>query len=215
MNPERSFENAAAAQTLCPEQRRCARFFPALLASLSLAACVSLPEAPVEKNEPENTLKAASTAKAATADTARPENREPALRADSRIDTQRAARKNGSVAEEATVAPDFSNNVYFAAGSTEIDARGRSTLQAWAEKLKANRDQRVALTGHTDHLGSREYNISLGQKRVEEVLRELISLGVWSRQIVRRTSYGNEAVKTPACRSAECRQTLRRVELGS
>lgn len=112
-----------------------------------------------------------------------------------------------------TAPPDFENNVYFATASTALDARGRDTLQAYAAKLKAGRDLRVALTGHTDHLGSREYNLALGQKRVDAVAQELIELGVWSRQIVQRTSYGNELGRQRGCRSEACRQASRRVEL--
>lgn len=108
--------------------------------------------------------------------------------------------------------PDYDNNVYFASASAQIDARGRATLQALAARLKSDRESRVSLIGHTDHLGSSEYNVALGQKRVEAVYRELLSLGVSSRQFVTRSSYGSELVADD-CRDETCRTLARRVEL--
>lgn len=177
-----------------------------VLATGSMTACVTLPETG------DGVKQAGSATVQTSAHTVRPVDNEPALRTARQIDPERTTRQTAPPASPPPAGLDFANNIYFPAGSAEIDGRGRSTLQTWAEKLKANRDQRVSLTGHTDHLGSREYNISLGQKRVDEVSRELTALGVWSRQIVRRTSYGNEA---GSCRNAECRQSLRRVELGN
>lgn len=179
-----------------------------LLAALLGGGCVALPQAP---DAPRETSAAAPSVEVRPAPPDAPSPRTvPEIESAPSAPLPRPA---GNVAAEALPTLDFTTNVYFAPASSEIDARGRGTLQSWAEKLKANRDLRVALTGHTDHLGSREYNISLGQKRVEEVYRELIGLGVWSRQIVRRTSYGSEGGRSGNCRSAECRQTLRRVEL--
>jgi OOP family OmpA-OmpF porin len=108
--------------------------------------------------------------------------------------------------------PDYDNNVYFASASAQIDARGRATLQALAARLKADRESRISLIGHTDHLGSSEYNVALGQKRVEAVYRELLSLGVSSRQFITRSSYGSELVADD-CRDETCRTLARRVEL--
>lgn len=115
--------------------------------------------------------------------------------------------------EARPTALDFEHNVYFNTGSIRLDARGRSTLQAIAAKLKADRELRVALSGHTDHLGSSEYNLALGQKRIDVVVRELITFGAWNRQVVQRTSYGNELGGDDGCSSEECRQSERRVEL--
>jgi len=170
-----------------------------LLAALLTAACASVPPVPpAQSSQPasdaEKTGRAAPPAKPATAQ-------------------RRPATLPAKPGEARTTVLDFENNVYFAVGSTRLDARGRSTLQPIGARLKADRELRVALTGHTDHLGSSEYNLALGQKRVDVVVRELIALGAWSRQIVQRTSYGNELGGEDDCRSEECRQADRRVEL--
>lgn len=167
-----------------------------LLAALLTAACASAPPA----SPPQA---AAGAEKAGRA--AKPAER-PAT-------PRRPATPASKPGETRTTVLDFENNVYFAVGSTRLDARGRSTLQPIGARLKAERELRVALTGHTDHLGSSEYNLALGQKRVDVVVRELIALGAWSRQIVQRTSYGNELGGEDDCRSEECRQADRRVEL--
>lgn len=166
-----------------------------LLLALLTAACASVPPA----TNPE-TAGQRSSARQAQTGVKTPASEGPA--------TARAK------AEEARpTALDFEHNVYFSSGSIRLDARGRSTLQAIAAKLKADRELRVALSGHTDHLGSSEYNLALGQKRIDVVVRELIAFGAWNRQVVQRTSYGNELGGEDGCSSEECRQSERRVEL--
>lgn len=58
---------------------------------------------------------------------------------------------------------------------------GRATLDELALKLLAwekRGESRVSLVGHTDRLGSHEYNMSLSQRRAETVRTYLISRGV-------------------------------------
>ncbi len=108
--------------------------------------------------------------------------------------------------------PDAADSVYFALGSVEIDDAGWAVVRRHAEKLKSNPRLRVTLFGHTDHLGSREYNVALGQKRVAAVEKALRASGVSGRQI-RKNSYGYEKATPSPCSSDECRKHLRRVEL--
>jgi outer membrane protein OmpA-like peptidoglycan-associated protein len=107
---------------------------------------------------------------------------------------------------------DAENSVYFSLGSVDIDDAGRAVVRRHAEKLKSNPRLRVVLFGHTDHLGSREYNVALGQKRVAAVEKALRASGVPGRQI-RKNSYGYEKATPSPCNTDACRQHLRRVEL--
>jgi peptidoglycan-associated lipoprotein len=107
---------------------------------------------------------------------------------------------------------DLENSIYFALGSIDIDDAGRTVIQRHAEKLKANRRVMVTLVGYTDHLGSREYNVALGQKRVTAVGQALLASGVSARQI-RTRSYGYEKAAPAPCSNEACRRHLRRVEL--
>ena len=81
--------------------------------------------------------------------------------------------------------------VYFDYDSFEINAEYAATLQANANFLKANAQRRVALEGHTDERGGREYNLALGQKRAEAVRRALSVLGVSESQM-EAVSFGEE-----------------------
>ena len=55
----------------------------------------------------------------------------------------------------------------------------------------ANRTKRMTIEGHTDERGGREYNLALGQKRAEAVLRSMVLLGVQRRQL-EAVSFGEE-----------------------
>ena len=81
--------------------------------------------------------------------------------------------------------------VYFDYDSFEIRAEFTRALEANAAYLKANPSRRVALEGHTDERGGREYNLALGQKRAEAVRRALQLLGVSESQM-EAVSFGEE-----------------------
>jgi peptidoglycan-associated lipoprotein len=107
---------------------------------------------------------------------------------------------------------DREDNVYFAQGSTDIDDAGRETIRQHAEKLKGNRRLVVTLIGHSTDLGSTEYKIALGQKRVDAVAEELRSAGAAAGQI-RKRSYPSGKPAADRCSTEVCHQLDRRVEL--
>ena len=81
--------------------------------------------------------------------------------------------------------------VYFDFDSFVVKDEFRPMLEAHAKALSANRSKRMALEGHTDERGGREYNLALGQKRAEAVLRTLVLLGVHDAQL-EAVSFGEE-----------------------
>lgn len=81
--------------------------------------------------------------------------------------------------------------IYFDYDSFEVRPEAMGILEANARYLKANTSRSVALEGHTDERGSREYNLSLGQKRAESVRRSLSLLGVAESQM-EPVSFGEE-----------------------
>ena len=81
--------------------------------------------------------------------------------------------------------------VYFDYDSFVIKAEFASLLEAHARHLKADNRRRIALEGHTDERGGREYNLALGQKRAEAVRRALGLLGVSDAQM-EAVSFGKE-----------------------
>lgn len=81
--------------------------------------------------------------------------------------------------------------VYFDYDSFAIKPEFAAMLEAHARHLKADSRRRVALEGHTDERGGREYNLALGQKRAEAVRRALGLLGVNDAQL-EAVSFGKE-----------------------
>ena len=81
--------------------------------------------------------------------------------------------------------------IYFDYDSYTIKPEFQSLIDGHARFLKANAQRRVAIEGHTDERGGREYNLALGQKRAEAVRRALGLLGVNDAQI-EAVSFGKE-----------------------
>lgn len=81
--------------------------------------------------------------------------------------------------------------VYFDFDSFVVKDEYRPMLEAHAKVLSANRSKRMTLEGHTDERGGREYNLALGQKRADAVLRTLVLLGVQDAQL-EAVSFGEE-----------------------
>jgi len=81
--------------------------------------------------------------------------------------------------------------IYFDFDSYLIKPEFQSTIEAHAKYLTANKSRKLAIEGHTDERGGREYNLALGQKRSEAVRRALGLLGVGDAQ-VEAVSFGKE-----------------------
>lgn len=92
-----------------------------------------------------------------------------------------------------------SNVVYFDYDSFVVKPEFQSVLEAHARFLKANKNLRANLEGHTDERGGREYNLALGQKRSEAVRRSLSVLGISDDQM-EAVSFGKEK---PAAQGAD------------
>jgi peptidoglycan-associated lipoprotein len=81
--------------------------------------------------------------------------------------------------------------VYFDYDSYVVKDEYRGVVEANAKVLTADRKKRVAVEGHTDERGGREYNLALGQKRAESVAKSLALLGAAEGQ-VEAVSFGKE-----------------------
>jgi peptidoglycan-associated lipoprotein len=68
--------------------------------------------------------------------------------------------------------------IYFDYDSFSIRPEFQSAIESHARFLTADKARRIAIEGHTDERGGREYNLALGQKRSEAVRRALALLGV-------------------------------------
>ena len=73
--------------------------------------------------------------------------------------------------------------VYFDYDSFAIKPEFQSVIEKHAAYIKQDSKRRIAIEGHTDERGGREYNLALGQKRSEAVRKALNLLGVSDGQI--------------------------------
>ena len=129
----------------------------------------------------------------------------------SAADASAAARLAASAAAEAAALSLKERIVYFDFDSFVIRTEARPLIEAHARRLRADAKLRVALEGHTDERGGREYNLGLGQKRADAVREALSLLGVADTQM-EAVSFGKEKPAVPG-NSEAAMQENRRVEI--
>jgi len=81
--------------------------------------------------------------------------------------------------------------VYFDYDSFVVKDEFRALVESNAKRMTASKSLRASIEGHTDERGGREYNLALGQKRAEAVLRAMSLLGVTEAQL-EAVSFGKE-----------------------
>jgi peptidoglycan-associated lipoprotein len=81
--------------------------------------------------------------------------------------------------------------VYFDFDSYVVRDDARPVIDVNAKALAANKAKKMSAEGHTDERGGREYNLALGQKRAEAVVRALTMAGAADGQ-VEAVSFGKE-----------------------
>lgn len=81
--------------------------------------------------------------------------------------------------------------VYFDYDSFVVRDDARPVIDANGKVLAANKTKKLAVEGHTDERGGREYNLALGQKRAEAVVRALNLAGAVDGQ-TEAVSFGKE-----------------------
>ena len=102
-------------------------------------------------------------------------------------------------------------NIYFDFDSDTVKAEFRPLIEAHAKYLLANANAKLILQGNTDERGTREYNLSLGQRRSVSVKKSFNLLGVQDKQI-ETVSFGEEKA-APNCADENCHQANRRVDV--
>ena len=173
------------------------------IVSLALVGCTNTP-----LNEDANASNAAAAS--ASAKPAAPAAAAPAPAPAAAAPAAKVAQVEVKSGATSVLAPaeSVSRLVYFAFDSYAISDEYTGVIAAHANFLKANASASVSIEGHTDELGSREYNIALGQQRAEAVRRALTLLGVAESQI-EAVSFGEEKAAVPGA-DAESRAKNRR-----
>lgn len=73
--------------------------------------------------------------------------------------------------------------IYFNTGKSDIKKKSEKTLDSAAQTLKKFTDVRVRITGHTDDVGKRDYNLELSDERAAAVKAYLVKKGVSATRI--------------------------------
>ncbi len=101
-------------------------------------------------------------------------------------------------------------NILFAFDRYDLSAEAIGTLDHVAETLTQDRRLKLRIDGHTDAIGSDNYNFRLGQKRADSAARYLIEHGIDANRLT-TFSYG-ETRPVADNATPEGRQLNRRVE---
>ncbi|MDN3520954.1 OmpA family protein [Halomonas ramblicola] len=105
------------------------------------------------------------------------------------------------------------SDVTFAFDSAELRPGAEGELNSVADTLNNNPEVRVTIAGHTDSVGSNEYNLELSQDRADSVASYLQSQGVAANRM-RTVGYGEE--RPVATNDTDAgRAQNRRVEISS
>ena len=148
----------------------------ALTLSLTLVGCgsnVKLNEVAVEDRSGAPTAASPTLAPAAAPVAAAPV---PAGRAVAPVEIRSADSAGAGPAGVARV-------IYFDYDSFTVRSEFQPAVDAHSRFLTSNKAGKIAIEGHTDERGGREYNLALGQKRAEAVRRSMTLLGVAESQI--------------------------------
>lgn len=162
-----------------------------------LAGCgstVKLDETPVESRTPTavsaSTGPGTATAKGGSTSPATPQSQVATVDLSRGTATSPPPSRN-----DAPVAP-MGRVVYFDFDSFVVKDDFRSLLESHAKALNATKTRRMTVEGHTDERGGSEYNLALGQKRAEAVVKTLALLGVGESQL-EAVSFGKERPADP------------------
>ena len=168
------------------------------VASVFLVACKSTPITPAKVEDKSPT--AATTGADTGADTGTIKEVE--------IDSNANSAGNNALKDPNNILSK--RNIYFDYNSDAVKAEYRPIVEAHAKYMQANASAKMIVQGNTDERGTREYNLSLGQRRAVAVKNALNLLGVKDSQI-ETVSYGEEKA-TQNCSGDSCDKD-RRVDI--
>jgi peptidoglycan-associated lipoprotein len=146
-----------------------------IVAAALLASCASTP--PQESKQPTTTPSSGPTPVAATPET----------------------RSAGQAAGAMNPLNDPNNvlskrSIYYDYDKSDIKPEFRPVVEAHAKYLRDHPGASIAIQGNCDERGSHEYNIALGERRSQEVVKTMRLLGVPDRQM-EAVSFGEEKPK--------------------
>ena len=113
--------------------------------------------------------------------------------------------------EDLTRIQTIASKIYFETGKADLKAESLAQLDALVQILNKYEGAILVIEGHTDWVGTDEYNQDLSQRRTESVKKYLMSKGIMESRIV-AIGYG-ESKPIADNNTAAGRAKNRRVEL--
>ena len=108
------------------------------------------------------------------------------------------------------LAVDVQDRVFFAYDSYSLTSAAQATLAKLAKWLKANGSVTIAIEGHADERGTREYNLALGDRRANAAKDYLMTQGISASRIT-TISFGKERPVNSASNNKAWAQNRRSV----
>jgi peptidoglycan-associated lipoprotein len=146
--------------------------FAALVVAAGLSGCASTSESP----------QGTTTTGAASSD---------AQQSSSLSSPDRAQPRNPGPAMSAPRPDSGKRSVYYEFDGYDVKSEYRGLVEEHAKYLRQNPQARITIEGNADERGSREYNVALGQRRAESVMKMMRLLGAGENQI-EAVSFGEE-----------------------
>ncbi len=89
------------------------------------------------------------------------------------------------------LASGVKDRVFFATNKSVLTTAARDVLRKQAAWMRKNKNISVAIEGHADERGTREYNLALGERRANAVKDYLMTYGISGSRLT-VISYGKE-----------------------
>jgi outer membrane protein OmpA-like peptidoglycan-associated protein len=87
--------------------------------------------------------------------------------------------------------------IYFDFDSAELTSKAKSELDNLASYLSKNPNAQLIITGHTDAMGSEEYNILLSKNRTNSAVTYLKTKGISNSKIIKTIGKGESEPAQP------------------
>jgi len=105
----------------------------------------------------------------------------------------------------------FNSGILFAFNSADLQPEAKTNIENLANTLKKYKDTNILVEGHTDSVGTADYNVKLSERRAQTVVQFAESLGVKASRFTAKGYGFTQPVATNA--TPEGRQQNRRVEV--
>ena len=89
------------------------------------------------------------------------------------------------------LASGVADRVFFATNKSTLTTAARDTLRKQAAWMRKKKDLTLAIEGHADERGTREYNLALGERRANAAKDYLMTYGISANRLS-VISYGKE-----------------------